>query len=80
MVTARKPRRPARATHRETSAEKFARIRKERVGTHVRLSKADARYILRRLAGSDPHAPRGEDVIQNVRGDWGERLDILSKT
>jgi hypothetical protein len=77
MVTARKPR--TKPAHRESPAEKFERLRAEPVGAPIRLTKADARYILRKLAGSDPHAPRGEEVIMSVRGDWGERLNLLSK-
>ena len=79
MVTARKPVHRTHPSRRETPAEKFERARKEPVGTPIRLTKADARYILRKLAGSDPNAPRGEEVIQAVRGDWGERFDILTK-
>lgn len=78
MVTARRARvQPHR--RRETPPEKFERVRAEPVGTPIKLTKADARYFLRKLAGSDPHAPRGEDVIKSVRGDWGERLDLLNK-
>ncbi len=78
MVTARKPH--TRSPHRrETPAEKFERVRSEPVGTPMKLTKTDARYFLRKLAGSDPHAPRGEEVIKSVRGDWGERLDLLNK-
>ena len=77
MVTARKPRTPN--PRRETPAEKLERLRAEPVGTPIKLTKAEARYFLRRLAGSDPHAPRGEEVIMSVRGDWGERLNLLHK-
>lgn len=78
MVTARRPAvRPIR--RRETPPEKFERVRREPVGTPMKITKADARYFLRKLAGRDAHAPRGKDVIMSVRGDWGERLDLLSK-
>ena len=77
MVTSRRPR--TQPSRRETPAEKFERVRAEPVGTPLKLTKAEAGYILRRLAGSDPHAPRGEEVIMSVRGDWGARLDLLSK-
>jgi hypothetical protein len=78
MVTARRTR-LERHPRRETPQEKFERLRREPVGTPMKLSKADARYILRRLAGSNPRAPHGKDVIKSVRGDWSERLDLLSK-
>jgi hypothetical protein len=78
MVTARKAR-PGRSRRRETPQEKFERVRREPVGTPMKLTKAEARYFLTKLAGSDPRAPRGRDVIKAVRGDWGERLDLLTK-
>jgi len=78
MVTARRAR-VGRHRHRETPQEKFERVRREPVGTPMKLTKAEARYFLRRLAGSEPRAPRGEDVIKAVRGNWGERLDLLNK-
>ncbi len=78
MVTARRPT-AGRHRRRETPTEKFERVRREPVGTPMKLTKADARYILRKLAGSDPRAPRGEEVVKSVRGDWSERLNLLNK-
>lgn len=79
MVISRKQKPKTPPSRRETPAEKFERVRAEPIGTPIRLSKREARYFLRRLAGNDPHAPRGEEVIMSVRGDWGDRLDLLSK-
>jgi hypothetical protein len=77
MVTARRPK--AKPRRRATLAEKFERVSAEPIGTPLKLTKREARYFLRKLAGSDPHAPRGEEVIMSVRGDWGERLNLLGK-
>jgi hypothetical protein len=76
MVASRKPR-PTVHKPRETLGQKFDRVMREPVGTPAKLTKREARYFLKRLAGSDPHGPSGLDVIQEVRGDWGERLEIL---
>jgi len=53
-------------------AEKFDRVMAEPVGTPMRLTKREARYFLKRLAGSDPDAPSGEQVMNDFYGDWCE--------
>lgn len=37
-----------------------------------KLTKREARYFLKRLAGSDPDAPSGEQVMREFWGDWSE--------
>ena len=65
---------------RETLEEKFERILAEPVDAPFpKLTKREARYFLRRLAGSKPDAPRGVDVIKNVRGDWSRRYELLTR-
>ncbi len=77
MVASRKPKVPARKRP-ETLAQKFERILVEPIGTPFpRMTKREARYFLRRLAGSDPDAPSGAEVVREIRGDWGDRLDAL---
>lgn len=75
MVTARKPAKKHTA-RRETLAEKFDRVTAEPIGAPVKLTKREARYFLRRLAGSDPNAPSGEDVMRNFYGDWAEDANV----
>ncbi len=72
MVASRKPKAPPRK-RRETLAEKFERIRSEPVGTPTKLTKREARYILGRLAGIDPDAPSGAEVMRRFYGDAEEQ-------
>ena len=73
MVSSRKSRTAPGHPRRETLAEKFERIRAEPVGTPIpKLTKREARYFLKRLAGSDPDAPSGEEVMRDFYGDWSE--------
>jgi hypothetical protein len=73
MVTVRKARKPAPSRHRETLAEKFERVLAEPIDAPFpKLTKREARYFLRRLAGSDPDAPSGEQVMRDFWGDWSE--------
>ncbi len=37
-----------------------------------KLTKREARYFLKKLAGSDPNAPSGEEVMRDFYGDWSE--------
>ena len=73
MVISRKPRLKSDPPRRETLAEKFERVMAEPPETSFpRLTKREARYFLKRLAGSDPDAPSGEDVMRDFYGDWSE--------
>lgn len=67
-------RRPKAAPHkrRETLAGKFARVMAEPVGVPIKLTKREARYFLKQLAGSDPDAPSGLEVMRDFYGDWSE--------
>ena len=78
MVASRKPRKPARSTTakppRETLEEKFERLRSEPFGTSIgKLTKREALYFLKRLFGSDPDGPSGEEVVRILRGGEQER-------
>lgn len=70
MVAARKPKTNARK--RETLEEKFERVMAEPAGTPMKLTKREASYFLKRLAGSDPDAPSGERVLHEFWGDWAQ--------
>ncbi len=71
MVTARKPR--TQKPRRETIAEKFERVMAESPETPFpKLTKREALYFLRQLAGSDPHAPSSKDVLRDF---WGDAAD-----
>ena len=73
MVTSRKPRPKTAHPHRETLAEKFERVMAEPPETAFpKLTKREASYFLKRLAGSDPNAPSGEEVMRDFYGDWSE--------
>ncbi len=73
MVTSRKPRSKSDHPRRETVAEKFKRVMAEPPETSFpRLTKREARYFLKRLAGSDPNAPSGEETMRDFYGDWSE--------
>ncbi len=78
MVAARKPKATS-PRKRETLEEKFDRLMAEPVGTPTQLTKREALYFLKRLAGSDPDAPSSEEVFRNFWGDWGERPDVLTR-
>ena len=72
MVVSRRPA-PKAPPHRETLAAKFTRVMAEPPGTpFLKLTKREARYFLRKLAGSDPDAPSGEEVMRNFYGDWAD--------
>ena len=71
MVASRKPN-PAPPKRRETLAEKFDRVMAEPVGVPLKFTKREARYFLKRLAGSDPDAPSGLEVMRDFYGDWSE--------
>ena len=77
MVAARKPK--ASPRRHETLEAKFDRVMAEPPGTPMKLTKREASYFLKRLAGSDPDAPSGLEEVDEVRGDWGERLDVLTR-
>lgn len=73
MVTSRKPRPKTVHPRRETLSEKFERVMANRPETPFpKLTKREARYFLKRLAGSDPGAPSGEKVMRDFYGDWSE--------
>ena len=72
MVASRKPK-AAPPKRRETLAEKFDRVMAEPVETPFpELTKREAYYFLKRLAGSDPNAPSGLEVMRDFYGDWSE--------
>jgi hypothetical protein len=76
MVTSRKPRPKSGRPRRETLAQKFERILAEPLGTPFpKMTKREARYFLKRLSGSDPDAPSGEEVMREFYGDWSEDED-----
>jgi len=77
MVTSRKPRPKTGHPRRETLAEKFERILAEPVGTPFpKMTKREARYFLKRLSGSDPDAPSGEQVMHDFYGDWSDDTEL----
>ena len=54
---------------RETLEEKFERILAEPVDAPFpKLTKREARYFLRRLAGSNPNAKPGDEVVREFYG------------
>ena len=62
-----------RFTRAASLAEKFERVMAEPPETPFpKLTKREARYFLKRLAGSDPKAPSGEEVMRDFYGDWSE--------
>ena len=72
MVVSRRPA-PKAPPHRETLAAKFTRVMAEPSGTPIgKLTKREARYFLKKIAGSDPNAPSGEEVMRAFYGDWSE--------
>ena len=72
MVASRKPR-SAPPKRRETLAEKFERVMAEPPDAPFpKLSKREAMYFLKRLAGSNPNAPSSEQVLRDFWGDWSE--------
>jgi hypothetical protein len=76
MVASRKPRKTAASKRRrETLEEKFERVLAEPVGAPMKLTKREALYFLKRLAGSDPNAPSGDEVMRSFYGDWSEDAD-----
>ena len=77
MVAAQKPK--ASPRRHETLEAKFDRVMAQPPGTPMKLTKREASYFLKRLAGSDPDAPSGEEVMREFRGDWGERPDVLTR-
>ena len=70
MVAARKPK--ASPHRHETLEAKFDRVMAEPPGTPMKLTKREASYFLKRLAGSDPDAPSGEEVMREF---WGDGSD-----
>ena len=70
MVAARKPK--ASPRRHETLEAKFDRVMAEPPGTPMKLTKREASYFLKRLAGSDPDAPSGEQVLRDF---WGDGSD-----
>jgi hypothetical protein len=78
MVSSSKPRtRTKRAPRkRETLPQKFDRIMTEPADAPFpKLTKREAYYFLRRLAGSNPDAPPSEEVLRDFWGDWSEDED-----
>jgi hypothetical protein len=75
MVASRKPKATPHK-RRETLAEKFDRVMAEPEDTPFpKLTKREAYYFLRRLAGSNPSAPSGAEVLRQFWGDWSEDKD-----
>jgi hypothetical protein len=73
MVASRKPRKATAGRHRETVEEKFQRLLALPVDSPMpKLTKSEARYFLKRLAGSNPDAPSGAEVMAEFYGDWAE--------
>ena len=73
------PRR-AETGRKETLEEKFQRLRAEPIGAPIpKLTKREARYFLTRLAGSDPKARPGAEMVRDIRGDWGDRMDLIAR-
>ena len=57
------------APRKETLEEKFERLMSEPVSAPIgKLTKREARYFLRKLAGSDPDSPWGVEVLREFRG------------
>lgn len=75
MVASRKPRKTAAPKRRrETLEQKFERIRALPPGASIpKLTRREAVYFLRRLAGANPNAPSGEEVVRILRG--GDETD-----
>ena len=74
MVTTRKSKSKTTAkrrssVRRETLEEKFQRILSEPVDAPFpKLTKREARYFLRRMAGNDPNAKPGDQVMREFYG------------
>ncbi|HYM15154.1 MAG TPA: hypothetical protein VEZ14_06310 [Dehalococcoidia bacterium] len=73
MVASRKPRKATPGHPRETLEETFQRlIALPLDAPFPKLTEREARYFLQRLAGSNPAAPSGIEVLRAFYGDWSE--------
>ncbi len=79
MVASRKPRPRTKGERRpgETLEQMFQRTLRARVGTRHAFSKAEARYVLRRLweTGDPASSPPGDEVVKRFYGLWPEPAD-----
>jgi hypothetical protein len=75
MVASRRPRKQEKAPpkRRETLEELFDRVMSQPADAPFpKLTKAQAKYFLLRLWGSDPDGPPGDEVVKRFYGLWPE--------